>query len=726
MALFDFPRINFNGRVDVNVPTINNAVYYPLTMYDATHSQAFLPPRIYYDSQADITKINSSFAPTIHTDPQNHSQPFYIEIEPINDIPSLQSWCMTPLGQGEADAAYLPYYQSVTSALGPIVGLCPGYWNMWGDMGVTLSNTEVTGVQTFDGTVITLYDDKSSYIPPEVAPLLSAKFDFDATPGSGKTTALMVETVSNQSCYASIFCSNLNLYNSANPAEVYLQGTPFKFSASIYSAWRTVNWWPAMGGSARFCSALPLDQIPAGQNSPVVQFFNKYIAYDGRPLKGLFISFTIQSVFENRYDQNYYKEKGTQSNPARGYTVGSITPWYDGDLISSNIGRNLISLNAQPIFQNLGAGANNPVPVSMTPAICSIKSIGTGVSVLSLDMGNSWPEAISPAYSQVPPIFQPPMPENATFETAVLGKLTLGTVEDASLAIATIDIDPLANPRLEVYKKGAIFDFIISDQNISNRVHKNFLKATLTTPQGYSILALEEATYMFASDQKGLYTDQGDTPGQGFNVFSNTRESFVLRIFQKGARVTDPIPVGIAQYIIPDAANDPPGLPNKTVWLQLADGAVIDFSQAPFGIDNNAVYYFVYDGLYPKNQVPVFSPANYTVMDTGYFTVMRVHPSTDYSRYLDKNHPSYAPPDFEVIYNEIFKLYDVVYPIMGKALPFNKAVWDDPTIAGLVLERTDLKNWNNIIYMPRSRELSADQRALIVAWANNISSNRTT
>ena len=80
MALFDFPRINFNGRVDVNVPTINNAVYYPLTMYDATHSQAFLPPRIYYDSQADITKINSSFAPTIYTDPQNHSQPFYIEI----------------------------------------------------------------------------------------------------------------------------------------------------------------------------------------------------------------------------------------------------------------------------------------------------------------------------------------------------------------------------------------------------------------------------------------------------------------------------------------------------------------------------------------------------------------------------------------------------------------------------------------------------------------------
>ena len=139
-------------------------------------------------------------------------------------------------------------------------------------------------------------------------------------------------------------------------------------------------------------------------------------------------------------------------------------------------------------------------------------------------------------------------------------------------------------------------------------------------------------------------------------------------------------------------------------------------------VTNNAVYYFVYHGLYPDDKIPDFTndSGSYTIMDTGSFICMRIYPFIDYSRYTDPDHPEYSPPTFEVVYEEIFKLYDVVYPIMALKHPFTKEEWNNGTMAGAVLQRTDPKLWNDILYMPRSRELSGSQRKLLQAWANNL------
>jgi len=45
-------------------------------------------------------------------------------------------------------------------------------------------------------------------------------------------------------------------------------------------------------------------------------------------------------------------------------------------------------------------------------------------------------------------------------------------------------------------------------------------------------------------------------------------------------------------------------------------------------------------------------------------------------------------------------------------------------MAGLVLQRTDLSIWNDILYMPKSRELSGAQRELLKAWANYVNQQK--
>ena len=730
MGLFDFPRIHFGGNVNINVPTINNAYYFPLTIYDATRSKAYLPPRLYFSSEAIIKGVTSPIDPTpIHDEINGY---YYIEIEPINNIELLRTWCMTPLGTDPTapDAGYLPYYKAADNDLGlvegaSIVGNCPGYWNMYGDMSVAMSEVFVTGVQVFDGSTIATWTNESQNIPPDVQPLLNASFDMDTAPGSGITTALMVETISSQSVYANIFCSNINLYESANNNSVFIQGTPCRFSALIYSAWRVVNWMPAMAGSARFCASIPMDDISQGEQAALIQFFNNNKSYDSRPLKGVFVTFTVFEVFENRYDQNFYINNGTKSNPAQATTIGSITPWYEGDMQSGVLGRNLISLGMDPIYTNSNSIPNKSIPVNLTPAISSFRDMGNGVAVFSVDMGNSWPEVMTPQYSPVPPLVLPAFRGDAGFETAGIGSLVFRYNADSSSNFASIDIDPSTHPRSTLFANGGIFDFVITDADIIQQIQNNLIQGYLYSGSAVSQV-LTEAEYMITSDQKGLYAEQYQFPSNGYIVYDGEiNEPCRVRILQKGVPVTEPIQVAVAEYIVPEGANDPLAGPDKIEWQSLSDNSIVALVHDEIQLKNNAVYYFVYDGQYPNNAIPVFNTGNYTVMDTGSFVCLRVHPFADFSKYIDPAHEDYTPAAFEIIYEAIFKMYDVAYPVMALIHPFTAEVWNNGTMAGLAVQRSDLKYWNNILYMPRSRELGILQLALLRAWAKYLAENES-
>lgn len=735
MSLFDFPRIHLSGKIDIDVPTINNAVYFPLTMYDQMRSKPFLPPRLYFSTEAVINGVNSPLH--LQPIPDAINNYFYVEISVVNTIEILRTWCMTPLGGANSvDKDYIPYYQAAEKDLGangfPLIGRAPGYWNMWGSMQVKMHDVSFTGIQTFDGNQVNNYTAASTGAPADVAQFFNASFDLDPSPNADVSSACMVETISAQSSFANIYCSNVNLFDKTNPDKVFFSGDPRRFAALIYSAWRVPNWMPPMAGSGRFCGSILFDNLPDAEATELVSFFNKYRGNDMRTIKGVFISFQILEVFENRYDQNIYINHQFKyfSNPALGTTIVTLAPWYEGDMETGLMGRNLVSLNQNNWYMN-GGGAK--IPVACTPPIAFLTRLANGNAIFSLDMGNSWPEQIIPAYS---PTFQPVHPSQVSFETMDVGLFSIRYGTANNQEFASIKINPTDNPLQSVITRGCMFDWLITDQAMISNIANNYISVfqVLSGPVIAQTQILQESALMIASDQKGIYSNEGETESMGFYASSDTRVPCRLRVYQKGVPVTETVTIYKAVYIAPEAGNDagPPVMfgNSNTTPLQVKDNDVVILSNdpsQPLTKDNNAIYYFVYDQQYPNNSVPLFtnSSGNYTIMDTGSFVVLRVHPFADYSKYIDKSRPDYTPPTFEVVYEEIFKLYDVVYPVMATKIPFTKENWDNGTTAGQVLQRTQMSFWTNILYMPRSRELSKYQLDLITAWADSFNQPTT-
>ena len=334
----------------------------------------------------------------------------------------------------------------------------------------------------------------------------------------------------------------------------------------------------------------------------------------------------------------------------------------------------------------------------------------------SVDMGTSWPEVMSPVYSPIPPLVLPAVKGDASFETAPIGILTFKCDNSDATGIASIAIDPAVNPRAKVFETGAVFDFVITNASLIQTIQNNFINAFISNGATENKV-LAESLYMICTDTKGLYAEQGDLPSAGYYAFDHNRTPCVLRIFQKGVPVTTPVNIGVAQYIVPEAANDPQAGPNNVDWSQnIADGGTVNLSTTNLQPNDNAIYYFVYQDQYTNNQLPVFMTNNYTVMDTGSFAVLRVHTKQDYSMYIDPSHANYTPPAFDIIYNEIFQMYDVAYPAMALVHPFTAEQWNNATMSGLTLQRCDPSIWNNILYMSRSREISASQLELLKAW----------
>jgi hypothetical protein len=579
-------------------------------------------------------------------------------------------------------------------------------------MGVRLSDVKATGVQTFDGNQVTTWTKDSANIPADIQILLNASFDLDTHPGSGTTTATMAENISNQSVFASIFCNNINVFNTDNPSEVILQGDPQRFGALIYSPWRVYNWEPPMAGSARFCSAIPMEKLNSFDQPALLQLFEASKSYDSRTLKGLFITYSVLEVFENRFDPQHYLKNGTAANPATCTTVVTIAPWYEGDMKTGILGRELTAQGMESIYTGNIEGTD--IPIFFTPPITSLRKLEENKAIFSIDMGNTWPESVTK-------LKDPPEHRgDAIFETLSLGVLSLRYATDKSTEFAKLEINPQQNPRTTVFQQGCIFDFILEDPIQISMIEGNLIQGFLEKIGGTVLHALRETEYMMSSDQKGLYADEGDDPRGGYWVDDDQRVPSKVRILQKGKPVTQPIWVAIANYPSPQAGNDPfpPGTPTVR-WVCLSDNDVVPLLTGPLNINNTGIYYLAYSGQYPNNQIPDYtnSSGSYTIMDTGSFFSLRVHPSKDYSLYLDSNNWGTTPPSFEVVYKEVFELYDVVYPAMSLVHPFTREIWNNGTMAGLVLQRTDPALFSNVLYMPKSRELSTAQRQLLQAWA---------
>ena len=332
MSQFDFPRINFSGQAFINPGTANNNVLLPLVTYDPIQIKALLPPRIYLSQ--DLLTLHKLGALPIPPNQEilEEGDLRYLEIDPINSRRKFMNWATTPLGNSLLDEPYHALYQLVTiKRTGkPLTGNLPANWNYYGGMEFGFTDVIVRSITLADKQCIT---SETPECPSEVANVLGATLRMSDE--EGQSTAVMIDVLPSLAMFSQVFCDTVQL---VKKEAVLMSGRPVKGSLRFLNLNRIMNQEGVLSSSGTFFSAIPVEELAGGMHSLVIRLFEQYSQKEER-IKGVFIRYNLFEVNEDQTPD--YSLLGSAANPAFATVAGSLTPWYEGEMRSITMGRQL-------------------------------------------------------------------------------------------------------------------------------------------------------------------------------------------------------------------------------------------------------------------------------------------------------------------------------------------------------------------------------------------------
>ncbi|QEC68920.1 hypothetical protein FRZ67_16980 [Panacibacter ginsenosidivorans] len=707
MSQFDFPRINFHGQAFLDTPTANNGYIPNVILFNQSESGVFVPPWITFDP----TKIT---APT-GSNPQpvpgsNGTQDYIYPLGVTGD--NFQQWCTTPLGTFSTDSGYEQFYQAVGN-----YGMNPGYWNYYGDISMALDNVVVTGITVPDtnnnNVPVTYSADNIDLCPEDLSILIGAELSFNSdyfTKGS-RTTAFLCDVDSEGQLCTQIFYGQAGLYKSINGSNItFFKGHPVKSTVHFMNLFRVLNYANIvpMGGSASFYTTIEDDS-----SNNLTQLFSKY---GNGAVNGIFIKILIHEVHEVRdpdYSNMPIADVTTVSgnkvqipkNPAKVSITGSITPWSNGDMKTTSISRILknapsatVAINSNGIDNPIPQGANGPLGIPSAVNLAPVPFIvNASLNLISLDLSNMLHEyganpGTMPPYSgngDIPPyqdfinynygtfnlMFQP----DAGGSPSNIGSITYADNYNMQQFINTAGMVDISLPSGD-YSTGY---FYLSLNNI------NFLT--------------EDDLYII-TDQQGIYAEQNQTPPGLYMSDGLPRIPCTLRVFSRGVPVSNLTP----------ASTTVQGVNLSTMNVTNTNIQVFDGLQYTFPVDQEGCITY----LFPTNSNEKFPTAfslpafAYLAMNTSLIVCRVLSEEPQLAPYLSGQEPI----TWEVVFTNVLQLYKTVYPIMDIVLPINEQTWSDPFIQKKILMLTDESNWNQPLFMPITRDMSATQRQLLQMW----------
>lgn len=707
MSQFDLPRLSFHGTAFLDTPTANNGNYEPnLTLFDQNESEAFLPPRCYLPK--GYTYIPPENVHIIQDDNGNS----YVPVSPVT-TENYQQWATTPLGSFNADMSYWSLYDYLS-----LKGKNPGYWNYYGDLSISLINTQVTGVtlpSQGDG-VVTYTPQNHLGCPSDIYELLGAELSFNNeyfSEGS-RTTAYLCDVDSMGQMCTQIFCSHAGLYKRDEQGNqiTFFSGTPVKSTSRWMNLSKVLNYSDfslvPMGGSACFYAMIALNEES--------DLSNKIQKISGKMPEGLFLKLLIHEVHEIR-EPDYTKlptvsiydlfgnQSNVKKNPAAVSVSGTITPYFDGDMKTTSIGR---------LFKNSTALSINvtdiPKPVTKSGKVLAVSnSINLApvqflhnqqFNLLSIDVINTINEygtnpGALPDYAGDDDI-----PAYQNFDSYNFGQFFILFQPDIGgtpIQIGKFDFENNYNMQ-QLLSTGGMVDIKIN--------------ASADFSKGYFYITLNNATvfiedeYFITSDQMGNYAQQFQ-PSNNYMSDGLPKIPCTLRVFKRGVPVAQNNSVPVTMQAIN----------MRTVVIKnTQDFMIYDSFTMNFDVDTDGcmTYGFIdkpsqiWDGTLPK----LFQYA----MNTSLIVVRTLEANLHLEEYLSGQ----LPLTWDVVFKNVFSLFKVLYPVMDAVIPFTEANWSNPFILNKMLVLIDVSNWNQPLYMPVTRDLSVQQQQLLQRWANQI------
>jgi hypothetical protein len=682
MSQFDFPRINFFGQVFINPGTANNNLLLPLVCYDPIQGKAVFPPQVYLSP--DLLMLHKlGGLPILENSVIHYDETKlpYIEIESVNTREKYVEWAKTPLGKSVLDEAYHEFYQLVTSkrTKKPLTGSIPASWNYYGGMefgfeGVKVASVAVPDAQTGQ-RLLTAYDFDC---PSDIEAMLGATIDMEND--RGKNSAVMIDILPSLALFSQVFCDSFQL---KKDGKRLLKGKPLKGSLRFLNQARIVNQDGVLASSGTFFSVIPIENLEEGKDA----FLSLFQKYDLRksPVRGIFIRYNLFEVKENQ--EVDYQMLGANANPAFATVAGSITPWYEDDMRSIAMGRQLVP--EMPFLEQK----------KLSSFVCRID---THRKTVSLDMPGSIPEQL---------VQEIPVP---VYETYPLGTLRLKLLdsENQEIEIGTFQVSPRHFSREQFLLNGGMIE--ISYKNNEFLTEEKLENGTLvlygtSKSSGKEVLLMKESPFMVASDQAGMCADEGQSKDE-YLCYGPDKEPFQLRVYQRGKPLKDTFSLTVMELKITGVGA------SASVKPFLVTDHFRDKQQIVFPTDQafNAMYVF-----YPEPSSGISEDLISEIHRTGFFVNLRVLPKKDYGKYLDPTHAEYPTPvTFDVLYKELLQTSDLIFPMASLITPFTEAYFRKG--GKFIRQRMSPDNWASASYMPSSRDMSADQWLLFLKWLGEI------
>ena len=328
MSLFQFPRINFKGTIQLNPGTANN------------------------DDYAGAVTLPSSWGPFAG-----------------QTLALIDSKLVQPRTFGMSDDAFISWVQKaqtfdVVGQSGVTKQIIPAEWNYYGGMEMTMVQTQVIGVQTGAGEI---YSEADSSVP--LTNLLGANLGFTGghitdvnSEGSPPATQFFIDTVT-----------------LVKGQQTFLSGSASKGACQWLNFYRNVNL-TADGGAGGYAyhvirknqSGTTID-IPGFENA--VGAILRYYLF--RPLENANTNEQIEALYQQQ-----------KTNPATLQIVGTIAPLYEQEHIFTTPTGRLMICNDAEIPTPAGSKNNSPNGlIALAPAVLQVNE-----NIVSADFAGTFPD----------------------------------------------------------------------------------------------------------------------------------------------------------------------------------------------------------------------------------------------------------------------------------------------------------------------------------------------
>lgn len=599
-------------------------------------------------------------------------------------------------------------------------------WNFYGDMSMHFTDVRVRAVQHGPGVVTT---------DPDADPLIGAQLALDRAivcdnnPEGFNTTQIFADSLTIRSRSDRPAFGGTGTFVSRQPTRAVTRGLNWSRNVSFHGILGDATSGGAAGASAGFqCSFdildddledLPdsgLDQFEhhllAAHDSPTVERLVTMLRDRSGPrrIRGLTFRYNLHLAYPSFTDADLaeaFAAGRRTENPAVGVVTGTIAPWYVGEPTSGTIGR---LLNPTKPFPNAYANRD----YYLAPAVASVDP---STKTLSIDLSNTLPA------------------DGQDGEAYDLAGITIGhRSPTAPTADPNANSDPIVrigtiDPDRDVARdRSYLYDLDYGAMSAEQQALLETGATELVLDTGLAGVLLFEPEHHVLLDSECNYLDQ-PPPGAGWRdvippLRSPTTPTALqgrspIVIWRRGEPVTGPVRMTVEQWRM-----TPSGDPNR-----------YGFYQFPVKLDAIATAVTVNDGWGNVDLVPVpgtglrlfrFVPSTmwpqerpaevfaWLICAEAYATT-RVLPYDDYTQIIDRG------ATWQDVYDNVFQYYDLLMPAMNERLPMNDATfWETPTAARYLKRVIDPALFESTTYMPRTRDLTARRRELIVAFCDAV------